>query len=119
MIYPEPEKGGRGKKADANFSGSERISSGRLSMARAVLRNSREAALQNLTPQSLVPHEVVRQPKPRAASPDSFAAVLEACHGRGSRRDCLSQLVGVTVRPGARPHVTITPGRFYQQANLR
>jgi len=44
MIYPDPEKGGRGKKAK-NFSETEGFSAARLSQARSVLRNSRPLVL--------------------------------------------------------------------------
>jgi ParB-like chromosome segregation protein Spo0J len=45
MIYPEPEKGGRGKKSDAlNSAVSAGFSSRRLNAARSVLRHSRDLA---------------------------------------------------------------------------
>jgi hypothetical protein len=43
MIYPEPEKGGRGNKAK-NLLGTEGFSAARLSQARSVLRHSRALA---------------------------------------------------------------------------
>ena len=44
MIYPEPEKGGRGKKSAVNPLGAKQFSAERLSLARAVLRQSRPLA---------------------------------------------------------------------------
>ena len=42
MIYPEPEKGGRGKKT--NYCETQQFSNVRLSRARSVLRHSKDLA---------------------------------------------------------------------------
>lgn len=79
MIYPEPAKGGRGKKSEANTAAKRGgFSQDRLDAARAVLRNDHDLARSVLSGAQPLDgaHEIVRKRQQEASGVEAKAARL-------------------------------------------
>jgi hypothetical protein len=83
MIYPEPEKGGRGKKKERVEETSTLFSAKRLSQARAVLLHSRSLA-ESVVKGSISLDDALKQVeelKQQANSTEARLALLESANG--------------------------------------